>query len=247
MGYFLKIIVLLVALQLISPFISVADSFPKGERLVFDLSWYGVSGGTSVMEVADAIDRDHPVYKITSTTKSNRFISMFYPVNDVVESYVDIKSFFPHRYRSVQKEGNYRSNKEIIFDREKNTATFIDHKSGGKTRKSDIVPGAQDPLSVVYFFRNLPFEVGKDVNVEVHDGNKNWTLVVKVLKKEKKTTPAGTFDTIKVKALMRYEGLFVNTGDVFVWFTDDSLRIPVLMESKIKIGHVTATLIEKSD
>lgn len=199
------------------------------------------------MEVSDTIDRDRPVYKITSITKSNKFISMFYPVNDVVESYVDIKGLYPLRYRSIQSEGNYRSNKEIIFDREKNIATFIDHKSRGKTRKSDIVPGAQDPLSVVYYFRNLPLEVGKDINVEVHDGKKNWTLVVKVLKKEKITTPAGIFDTIKVKALMRYEGIFVNTGDVFVWFTNDSLRIPVLMESKIKIGYVTATLIEKNN
>ena len=197
------------------------------------------------MEVSDAIDKDRPVFKIVSTTKSNRILSVLYPVNDVVESYVDIKSFYPYRYRSVQQEGTYKSDKEIIFDREKNVATFINHKARGETRKSSIAAGAQDPLSVVYYFRRLPLEIGKDINIEVHDGNKNWTLVVKVLKKERVTTPAGSFDTIKVKALMRYKGLFVNTGDVIVWFTDDPNRIPVMMESKIKIGHVTATLIEK--
>lgn len=197
------------------------------------------------MEVSETIDKDRQVYKITSVTRSNRILSMLYPVNDVVESYIDIKGFYPYRYRSVQQEGLYKSDKEIIFDREKNIATFINHKAGGKIRKSGIVPGAQDPLSVVYFFRTLPLDIGRDMNIEVHDGRKNWTLVIKVLKKEKITTPAGSFNTIKIKALMKYEGLFVNTGDVIVWFTDDPYRIPVMMESKIRIGHVTATLIEK--
>ncbi len=197
------------------------------------------------MEVSDAIEKDRPVFNIVSTTKSNRILSVLYPVYDVIESYVDKKSFYPYRYRSIQQEGKYKSDKEIIFDRKKNIATFINHKKGGETHNSVIAAGAQDPLSVVYYFRTLPLEIGKDINIEVHDGNKNWTLVVKVLKKESIAIPAGSFDTIKVKALMRYEGLFVNAGDLFVWFTDDTDRIPVMMESKIKIGRVTATLIKK--
>ena len=58
-------------------------------------------------------------------------------------------------------------------------------------------------------------------------------------------TPAGTFNTIKVKALIKYEGLFVNKGDVFIWFTDDETRTPVKIESRIKIGNITALLIGK--
>lgn len=212
---------------------------------MYNISWYGMNGGTSVMEVTDGVDRDRQVYKITTTTKSNKFISMFYPVNDLIESYIDVTSFYPYRYRSVQQEGAYRGNKEIVFDRENNIATLINHKAGGKIHKSEISPGAQDPLSVVYYLRTLPLDIGKDINIDVSDGNKNWTLVVRVLKKEKVTTPAGSFDTIKVNALMRYEGLFVNKGDVTVWFTDDPARLPVMMEGKIKIGHITATLIEK--
>ncbi|HZX48598.1 MAG TPA: DUF3108 domain-containing protein, partial [Nitrospirota bacterium] len=57
--------------------------------------------------------------------------------------------------------------------------------------------------------------------------------------------PAGTFDTIKVKTLIKFEGLFVNKGEVFIWFTDDEVKIPVKMESKIKVGTITALLTEK--
>lgn len=197
------------------------------------------------MEVENGMDENRPVYKITSNTRSNKFISMFYPVNDTVETYVDIKNLHPYRFRSRLQEGTYRSDKEIIFDRDRNIATFINHKAGGKKITTEISPGAQDPLSVVYFFRTIPLQIGEDISVDVHDGKKNWTLVVQVLKREKVWTPAGTFNTIKVKPLIKYEGLFINKGDVLVWFTDDTARIPVMMESKIKIGRITAMLIEK--
>lgn len=197
------------------------------------------------MDITTGMVNDHPVYKITSTTKSNRFISVFYPVNDVVETYVDMKNLYPYRFRSRQQEGSYRSDKEIVFDREKNIATFVNHKAGGERRVTLVPPAVQDPLSVVYFFRTLPAEVGKNIAIDVHDGRRNWTLVVQVLKREKVSTPAGAFNTIKVKARIKYEGLFVNKGDVLVWFTDDSSRIPVMMESKIKIGHITVKLMEK--
>lgn len=206
-----------------------------------------MSGGTTVIEVKNEIDKGYQVYKITSTTKSNKFISMFYPVNDVVETYMDIKNLYPYRFRSRQQEGSYRSDKEIIFDREKNIATFINHKAGGERNTTAVPPGVQDPLSVVYFFRTLPVEIGKDIYIGVYDGKKNWNLVIQALKKEKVWTPAGTFNTIKVKALIKYEGLFVNKGDVLVWFTDDASRTPVMMESKIKIGHITAMLIERQN
>lgn len=230
-----------------SPLISVADAFSDGERLVFDLSWYGMSGGTSIMEVKKEIDQDRFVYKVTSTTKSNQLISMFYPVNDVVETFMDIKNLYPYRFRSKQKEGTYTGDKEIIFDREKNIATFINHKEGGGKRISEVSATAHDPLSVVYFFRTVPLKIGKDVTVDVYDGKKNWTLVIQVLKREKLWTPAGTFDTIRVKALIKYEGLFVNRGDVQVWFTEDAAHVPVKMESKINIGHITAILIERQN
>ncbi len=199
------------------------------------------------MEVRKEIDNDRSVYKVSSVTKSNRVVSLFYPVNDLVETYMDVTTLYPYRYRARQQEGTYSSDKEILFDREKNMATFIKHKAGGETHTSEVPSMVQDPLSVVYFFRTLPVEIGKDISLDVYDGKKNWTLIIRVLKKEKVWTPAGTFNTIKIKALIKFEGIFVNKGDVLVWFTDDAARTPVMMESKIKIGHITAMLIEKQD
>src|SRR3990170_6790455 len=97
------------------------------------------------MEVKKESDKDRSVYKVTSVTRSNRLISLFYPVNDVVETYMDTTVLYPYRYRSRQQEGTYSSDKEILFDREKNMATFIKHKDGGETHTSEVAPRGQEP------------------------------------------------------------------------------------------------------
>jgi hypothetical protein len=222
----------------------IQDPFTDRERLLFDISWYGVSGGTAVMQVKETYYGEQPAYHITSTAKSNSFISVFYPVNDYVESFVDRDRFVPFRMRSKLKEGNYRADREIIFDWENSHATFINYRKDDRKVSPIDGPLTQDPLSVLYYFRTHPLEIGKTVEMDVFDGNKTWKLGVQVLGKEQITTPAGTFTTFKTKATVRHKGVFVNKGDVVVWFTDDERRIPVLMESKIKIGSITATLLD---
>ena len=58
-------------------------------------------------------------------------------------------------------------------------------------------------------------------------------------------TPAGEFATIKVSAFPKYEGVFMNKGEIFVRLTDNSRRVPVLMKSTISIGSSVSTLTRR--
>ncbi len=64
-----------------------------------------------------------------------------------------------------------------------------------------------------------------------------------MLRKEKVGVPAGEFDTIVVKPLMKSEGIFSRKGEIYIWLTDDERRIPVMLKTKVKIGSVNATLV----
>ena len=83
--------------------------------------------------------------------------------------------------------------------------------------------------------------------VDVHDGGKNWSVEIQTLGKEKITTPAGEFNTIKVKTYPKYEGVFMHKGEIYIWLTDDARKIPVLMKSIITIGSIVATLTNIED
>jgi hypothetical protein len=42
--------------------------------------------------------------------------------------------------------------------------------------------------------------------------------------------------------MLTEEGLFNHQGDLFVWFTDDDRRIPVMMKASVPVGAIEAKL-----
>jgi hypothetical protein len=232
---FLSIVFLLVVPRGVS-------AFTVPEKLVFDLTWTGLKAGTSTLETLNDKGRT----RIISTARSADWVSLFYTVDDRVESLLRNEQTassicLPENYRIRVREGRHRRDKELIFDHANSQVTFIDHL--GDDRKTYKIDGKTfDPLTSFYFVRTLKLEVGKSVYVDVFDSKKLWNVEVKVLRREKIKTKLGEFDTVVIKPLMKSEGIFNRKGDVYIWLTDDKKRLPVKLESKVAIGSITATL-----
>ena len=64
------------------------------------------------------------------------------------------------------------------------------------------------------------------------DGN---PVILEVLRKERITVPAGTFNTVVVRPILKTDGLFGEGGEAEVYFTDDSRRLMVQMRSKVPV------------
>ena len=213
----------------------------KGERLVFELSWFKLKGGTATMEVAEEYAQGKKSYHISAITASNSFVDTFYKVRDRVDSFIYADNLSSHRYKVHQEEGSFRRDKEITFDYLKGTATYIKDQ---KTSVYSIPSSVQDAFSALYYLRTKKITVGKTETLNVFEDKKLWQVEVQVLGKEKIQTPAGVFDTIMVKPILKFEGIFQRKGDVYIWLTDDERKMPVRMRSKIKIGSISADLIE---
>jgi hypothetical protein len=212
-----------------------------GEKLVFELTWFGINAGWATLEVKEKTDYNgREVIRIVSTARSNKFVSVFYPVDDRTETFIDPLERYPHRFLIRLREGRYRSDKEIIFDQENLKAVFI---KDGKAETFDVSPRVHDALSAFYYLRTLELKVGDTIYIKVFDNRKNYDAKVEVLRRERIDTPIGSFNTICVKPMLQTEGIFQRKGDVYIWLTDDDRKIPVMLKSSIKIGPVTATII----
>jgi hypothetical protein len=254
---------------------SHASSFNVPEKLIYDLTWAGIKAGTASLEVVDDGDK----MRIVSIARSATWLSVFYTVDDKVESILvknensppesphsplwkrgaegDFKggkggfsgeSLFigkPVNYRLKIREGRHRKDKEVIFDHDNGKAIYIDYLENEK-KEFDMPSHVFDPISSFYYLRNHKLVVGESVYVTIFDSKKIWNVEVQVLRREKVTLPIGTFDTIVVKPLMKSEGIFYRKGDIYIWLTDDIKRIPVKMQTKVAVGHVTATLVRGS-
>lgn len=222
------------------------SSFGPGERLTYDITYFGAKAGIAVMEVMEKTRlKGREVYHIVSTAQSNDFVSLFYPVDDRVESYIDVEGFYSHFIKVKQHQGKRRREKVISFDQTQHRAVQF---KNNKEKVFEVPPQVQDSLSSLYFFRvKNTIDVGRSVFIDVHESEKNWLLEIRGVARERVTTPVGTFNTIKVQAKVQYEGLFMDKGDVFIWFSEDEKRIPVMMQSKIKIGTITAVLSSRRE
>ncbi|MBI5198796.1 MAG: DUF3108 domain-containing protein [Nitrospirae bacterium] len=219
-----------------------AKPFKIGERLIFELTWFGIKAGWATLEVKEKVNYDgREIIRIISTAQSNKFVSVFYPVDDRTETFLDPLEKHPHRFIIKQREGNYRSDKEIVFDQEMAKAVFI---KDGKSQTFKVSPKVQDALSSFYYLRTLDLKVGNTVYIKIFDNGKNYDAEVQVLRKERIDTPAGSFNTICVKPRLQTEGIFQRKGDIYIWLTDDDRKMPVMMRSSVKIGPVKATLIQ---
>jgi hypothetical protein len=220
-----------------------AASFLSGERLIYDISWAGLTVGRGVLqsEAGEPLNgRD--VIRVSSTTRSNKLLSYIFPVKDRIESIMDADGLYPYKITVDQKHGRRQRHKEIQFDQDGHTAVMF-YK--GKESRFDVPPQVQDILSSLYYFRTLPvLENGTSVFIDVHESKKNWKLEIKILGRETLKTALGKIPTVKVKAMVLFEGILWDKGDLTLWLTDDARRIPVLMSGKIAIGSITATLAQ---
>lgn len=219
-----------------------AFSFNIPEKLVYDVTWTGVKAGTATQEIL--VEKE--LLRVVSTVRSADWISVFFPVEDRVESL--LTRGLPHRiglplkFRMKVSEGRARKDKEIIFDHGKGKARYINHQNG-ENASVDIGCQTYDTYSSFYYVRMLPLEVGKSVFVSVLDNKQLWNIEVQVLKKERLQTILGEVNTILIYPLVKNEGMFERKGAIHIWLTDDERRIPVKMKTKVAIGSITATLV----
>lgn len=217
-----------------------ASCFSIPERLEYDVSWVGIHAGSAVLSIVKSGEN----YVIESQATSADYLSLFYRVEDMARSVVEGSEGgfgYPLSYKLRIREGRHRKDKEVVFDRKAGKAVYT-NLNDGKAHTFSVDKDVHDPLSGFFSLRNRPMEVGVPVKIRIFDSKKTWDVDVEVLRRERIKVPAGTFNTIMIKPNLKSEGIFLRRGDVYIWLTDDQRKIPVMVRTKVTIGHVTAEL-----
>jgi hypothetical protein len=65
---------------------------------------------------------------------------------------------------------------------------------------------------------------------------------IRVLRKERVTVPAGTFNAIVIQPVIKTRGIFSENGQAEVWLSDDPSRILLQLKSKLSFGSLNLYL-----
>jgi len=165
-------------------------------------------------------------------------------VRDLFQSWMDVHTLASLRFRKDQHEVNYKSQKSFdIFPNERRWSRTDAEKEGETLSNLPL-----DEVAFMYFIRTLDLEVGKEYsynNYFKEDGN---PIVLRVLRREKKEVPAGTFNTIVVQPIIQTDGLFSEGGKAEIYLSDDKERHIVYLRSEIPVvGSITLHLREIRD
>ena len=210
-----------------------------GENLVFSVKYGFYRAGTATMSILPIIDvNGGSCYHIQTKANSNDFISKFYKVRDVVNSYLDVDGCFSRRFEKRLREGKYKSDRITDFYQDRCLALNTKEKHA----VTKIPLYVQDVLSSLYYIRTYDLAVGRDEYIDVYADGKVYPLRVIVHKRETIEVPAGKFKCIKIEPMLKYEGIFKQDGKLTVWITDDEIKMPVKMKSKVLIGSIGTVL-----
>jgi hypothetical protein len=220
-------------------------AFKPGEILKYDVSWSNIlTAGTAIMEVKEETRPDgKSVLAFNVTGHSTGLVGSLYPVTEAAQSVFDPLIMKSLSYSLKEDYGKKKRQRVVVFDHAQRTVISTLNNDPPKTL--DVPEQVQDGLSSLYYLRTREdLETGRTIVINVLDSEKNWSVEFQVLGREKLKTPMGEFSTIKVRIYPKYKGVFLNKGEVFLWLTDDSRKIPVLIKSKLKVGAFMLTLAE---
>ena len=208
--------------------------FGVGERAEYQVKFGPLSVGSGSMEV-HAIDsvrgREvwHTIFRIRGGT-------LGYRVNDRLESWTDTRTLASLRHWQELSEGSRE--RERRFEIYPERGFYVE----GEREPQPTVEAPLDDGSFLYFVRTIPLEVGKEYVFDRYFRPDRNPVRIQVLRRERISVPAGTFETIVIRPIIKTRGVFSENGRAEIWLTDDSTRLMVQMKSHLKIGSINLYL-----
>jgi Protein of unknown function (DUF3108) len=215
-------------------------TFPLGQTLVYGGVWRIFDAGTATLHMEPAGTE----MRVVGTANATSAVALLFHVHDHYESLFDQATFCSHTTSRRIEEGFRRGETNITFDypRGKSVLEQKNLKKNETKRAEHNIPNCvTDVLSGIFYAASLPLQPGQIYSFPLNDGGETLYVNVHAEAREQIKTPAGTFNTIRVQPETS-SGLLKEKGKIWIWYSDDALRIPVQARVRLYWGMLTFTL-----
>jgi uncharacterized protein DUF3108 len=218
---------------------SPKPGFEVGERLTYEVSWQDfLVAGELVIETKDRRSYEGTDgYHVSAQAQSVGLVSMIgKKIDDAYESFIDATTLLPFRAEKRTRHGSKRQQSSVTIDQEERTARMADG------RNIRLPAETYDLASLLFAIRGMDLTPGKARTFNLLEDGKLYVIKIEPETKERITTQAGSFDTIKIATRMadRANDKLYNLR---IYITNDRRRIPVLITAEPSWGSVRVKLI----
>jgi Protein of unknown function (DUF3108). len=211
--------------------------FGPGEKSTFEVRFGSLKVGSGSLEVVGVETvRGRPTWHTAFNVQGGTF---FYRVNDSYQSWIDTETLNSLLFvRQIEEGSRDRAQSFEIMPEAGNYVERTRQKS--TTRKTVDEP--LDEGAFLYFVRTVPLVVGKTYDFNRYFMPDRNPVTLKVLRRERITVPAGTYNSIVVQPIIKTRGIFSEKGQAEVWLSDDSSRMLLQVKSKLSFGSLNLYL-----
>jgi hypothetical protein len=211
-----------------------------GESLKFTLRYGFIVGGFVTLDISETTADSKGLQHIIGIAKTTGIADKLFKVNDIYESYIDRNTGLPvMAIQNVHEGKRYKYFNEVHFNRQKSLLTST--KSG----EHKVPEGIQDMISVFYYIRRLDFtgmKEGNSYKLLTFFSDAQFPLELRYRGKENISTKWGKISCLKFSPVVEPGRVFKSKDDMFVWYTDDENRIPILITMEMVVGHMSCEL-----
>lgn len=214
------------------------------EYFRFDVSYTGgLKLGEMYITVSKVDDRPDSYQIHARVTTKNGMFSGLYPIDDVHVTKVFGSKRLPYYYEVWQKEGfSYEAHRVTKYDQKRGRIAYWHNDKLPEI--FTVGRNIQNEFSSFFASRIMPLVPGQPFVVSTFADSKRNEVVVMVRGKERlEEALFSEVNTVVVEPIMKFSGLYDKRGDTVIWYTDDQCRVPVLVNSKLLIGSLTARLV----
>lgn len=222
--------------------------FRVGEKLTYQMFWGPFVVGRATLEVAGVEKVDNcDCYHLIARAKTSGLAEWLFPVDSTVESWMDCRDLFSRQYREDRSEGKHHASGETHYDYERKVAVTTNLLKG-RRKHFPLEQPVQDVVSSLYFVRAQNLMLDAEQTFTVNAANTNYVVTVRPdQRKEIWVRPVGNVQALRIEPTPTLRIVSSNKGRMWLWVSDDERRLPLLLNSELKIGSAKLVLFNIAD
>jgi len=255
----LYIFVLILGLTVLVPFTSSAQKceiennyFQDGEDLTYDLYIRfaaSIKGGYANLKTKSVKYDGKDAYKMTLVSESQGFARKVFELNDTLACYMS-KNLVPLAYHKDAHEGGDYTKERLKYSYSGNNVNInsVRHKNGTFRFNENLTFSGctYDLMSILFYARTLNYNSmnkGSETTVNFVTGkNKVSMRIVYDGKEQVKANDGKKYNCMRL-TLYIHDDAFENGKEAMkVYISDDDNRLPVRLETKLKVGSTRVIL-----
>ena len=222
---------------------SATFPFSVGEKLTYQIYWGPFPVGQASLEVRNIEPMDgHDCYHLVALLRTTGLGEVLFPVNNTVESWLDVEGLFSRKYREVRREGGSKHDDEISYDYQ-NRRAVIRNATKGTEKTVLLEQSVQDIISSLYYVRTQPLLLDAEQAFFFNAGVTNFNVTITP---DQRVTifvkPLGKVEALRLEPKPTLKIVAHNKGRMWFWVSDNGRHLPLQVVSQMTIGSARLVL-----